>query len=42
MDAEKTLYFFEHDLETECARLMRNERGQMVIAEKGNLTDLLG
>jgi glyoxylase-like metal-dependent hydrolase (beta-lactamase superfamily II) len=41
MDAN-TLYFFEHDLETACARLTRNERGQMVIAEKGNLSDLLG
>lgn len=41
MDTEKTLFFFEHDLDVECARLERNERGQMAIAEKGNLGDML-
>jgi glyoxylase-like metal-dependent hydrolase (beta-lactamase superfamily II) len=41
MDDANTLYFFEHDLETECARLTRNERGQMVAAEKGSLSNLL-
>ncbi|MBM3919645.1 MAG: MBL fold metallo-hydrolase [Sphingomonadales bacterium] len=41
MDSANTLYFFEHDLETECARLEQNERGQMVVAERGNLSDLL-
>jgi glyoxylase-like metal-dependent hydrolase (beta-lactamase superfamily II) len=41
MDEENTVYFFEHDLETECARLARNDRGQMVAAERGNIADLL-
>ncbi|MFN4915592.1 MAG: MBL fold metallo-hydrolase [Sphingomonadales bacterium] len=41
MDAANTLYFFEHDVAMECAKLQHNDRGQMVIAEKGNLSDLL-
>lgn len=41
MDAANTLYFFEHDIDMECARLHHNDRGQMVIAEKGTLSDLL-
>ncbi|MEK0421590.1 MAG: hypothetical protein RLZZ161_1441 [Bacteroidota bacterium] len=42
MDAGNTLYFFEHDVDAECARLESNERGLMVIAEKGNLAAMLG
>jgi dTDP-glucose pyrophosphorylase len=41
MEANNTLYFFEHDLAMQCAKLQRNQRGQMEIAEKGNLSDLL-
>ena len=41
MDSANTLYFFEHDLETECARLEQNERGQMVVVQKGNLSQML-
>lgn len=41
MEANKTIYFFEHDIAMQCARLQCNERGQMEVAEKGNLSDLL-
>lgn len=41
MDAENTIYFFEHDVAMECAKFIRNERGQMVISVKGRLDELL-
>ncbi|MEO0776593.1 MAG: MBL fold metallo-hydrolase [Bacteroidota bacterium] len=38
--AEGHVLFFEHDPQLECARIARNERGRIVIAERLQLSDL--
>ena len=40
-EALERLYFFEHDLQSECASIALNDRGQVVVSQKGNLQDLL-
>jgi hypothetical protein len=40
-EALERLYFFEHDLQSECASITLNDRGQVVVSQKGNLQDLL-
>ena len=35
------VYYFEHDLVTECAKVGKNEKGQWVKTESGSLTDFI-